>query len=166
MKLSRIILLFLVLFNAGYSFSQSNFVRITAFTGVSHQLVTFTKNETIYNFSGFYSVGFPVGLIFWKTADFGFSVELTPTLRAENGNSRMSNLLFHPGVVFKLKNDFRFFGRAAFETSGRYGFTPIISKTFYRAKDYSFYASLSSPFRFGNSADPSMGLAVQVGIVF
>lgn len=166
MKLLRITLLLALLLNVDYVFSQPNFVKITAFTGVIHQLVTFTKNETTYNFNGVYQVGFPIGLIFWKNADFGFSIELAPSIRAENGNSKMSNLLFHPGVAFKLKNDFRFFGRAAFETSGRYGFTPVISKAFYRAKDHNFYASLSSPFRFGNSADPSMGIAFQVGVGF
>lgn len=166
MKFIRTYFVIVILSICNHAFSQNNFIKITAFTGISHQIVTFTKNETIYNFSGFYQVSFPVGMTFWKKPDFGFSFELTPSIRSENGSSKMNNLTFQPGVVFGLKNDFRFFGRAAFETSGRYGFTPILSKTFYKAKDHSFYASLSSPFRFGNNADASMGLTIQVGVSF
>lgn len=78
----------------------------------------------------------------------------------------MSNLLFHPDILVYLGNGFTFTGRAAFETSGRYGFTPNIIKTVVKTNNCSYYISFPTPFRFGNNQPTSFNLSFQKGIVF
>ncbi|MDB5014099.1 MAG: hypothetical protein JWQ25_2301, partial [Daejeonella sp.] len=102
--------------------------KITGYVGILHPIVTFNKHETHTNFSDYYVGGLPTGINIWKTAKVGFSMEIVPTIRAENGVSKMNNLLFHPGILLALGNGFTFAGRAAFETSGRYGLTPVLNK--------------------------------------
>jgi len=55
-------------------------------------------------------------------------MEFVPLIRAGNGTSKMNNFLFHPGALFGLGKGFTLATRAAFETSGRYGFTPVLNK--------------------------------------
>ncbi|MCH5689948.1 hypothetical protein LWM68_40415 [Niabella sp. W65] len=40
---------------------------------------------------------FPFGINIWKSSRIGFSIELAPGIRVENGSSKMNNLLIHPG---------------------------------------------------------------------
>ena len=102
----------------------------------------------------------------WKSQTIGFSAEFVPTIRAENGTSKMSNFLFHPGVLVGLANGWTFAGRAAFETPGRYGLTPVINKTVIKGKASSFFAAVPLPFRFGNDKPTSFTAGFQFGVAF
>jgi hypothetical protein len=146
--------------------AQNNFVKTTGFFAILHPLVTVSSQETVVNFRDYYMVGFPFGVNFWKTSKVAFSIEVIPFIKAENGSSKMNNVLFHPGLVFDVGNGFRVSTRAAFETAGRYGFTPVLAKTIYKAKNNSYFISLGFPARFGNDKPGSIGTALQFGTSF
>ena len=146
--------------------AQGNFVKTTAFFAVLHPLVTVSNQETVVNFRDYYMVGFPFGVNFWKSSKIAFSIEVIPFLKAENGSSKMNNILFHPGLVFDIGNGFRFSARAAFETAGRYGLTPVIAKTLWKGKNNSYYIAFGIPARFGNDKPGSLGTALQFGTSF
>lgn len=162
-KLSLISCTFFVFTSAH---AQSNFVKTTGFFAILHPLVTVSSQETVVNFRDYYVVGFPFGVNFWKSSKTAFSVEVIPFIKSENGSSKMYNVLFHPGLVFDIGNGFRFSARAAFETAGRYGFTPVLAKTLYKAKNNSYYVSFGIPARFGNDKPGSIGTALQFGTSF
>jgi hypothetical protein len=112
------------------------------------------------------SIGFPVGVNVLYGPRFGFSYELTPTVKASDGTSKMSNLLFDPGTMFRFDHGFTIISRLAFETSGRYGFTPVFNQVYARTKDINYFVALSLPTRFGNSELASVGLNLQIGFIF
>jgi|SRR6185312_1039196 len=128
-------------------------------------LVT-VASTTTYNFNGSTSIGFPVGVNVLYSDKFGFSYEFTPTIKAGGGTSKMSNLLFDPGTMFRFQHGFTFISRLAFETSGRYGFTPVFNQVYARSRDVNYFVALSTPVRFGNSAPSSIGLNFQSGFTF
>lgn len=78
----------------------------------------------------------------------------------------MANFTFHPGVLVALGKGWTFAGRAAFETSGRYGLTPILNKTVIKGKATSLFAAVPLPIRFGNDRPASFTLGFQFGIAF
>ena len=98
--------------------SPPAYPRMTGYLGVLHPIITFNEQGSETNFNTYYAVGFPIGLNLWKTKQIGFSVEVVPLIRAENGSSRVTNVLFHPGVLVNLGHDFTLASRLAFETSG------------------------------------------------
>jgi len=129
-------------------------------------IVTFS-NTTTYNFNkGTASIGFPVGVNVLYSDKFGFSYEFTPTIKSTGGASKVSNILFDPGTMFRFEHGFTFISRLAFETSGRYGFTPVFNQVYARSKGVNYFVALSTPVRFGNATDASVGLNVQFGFTF
>src|ERR1700743_2688499 len=112
------------------------------------------------------SIGFPIGVNVLYSDRFGFSYEFTPTVKASGGSSKMSTLLFDPGTMFRFDHGFTIITRLAFETSGRYGFTPVFNQVYARSKYVNYFVALSAPARFGNSAPASIGLNVQFGFTF
>ncbi|QDK80560.1 hypothetical protein EXU85_18900 [Spirosoma sp. KCTC 42546] len=140
--------------------------RMVGYLGVLHPIVTFDGNGSETNFNQYYVVGFPIGLNLWKTKQLGFSVEVVPLIRAENGTSRVANVLFHPGVLVNLGHDFTLASRLAFETSGRYGFTPVLNKLVKKGPTTSYFVAVPLPVRFGNDRPTSMTVGLQFGIVF
>jgi len=112
------------------------------------------------------SIGFPIGVNVLYSDHFGFSYEFTPTIKASDGNSKMSNLLFDPGTMFRFDHGFTIITRAAFETSGRYGFTPVFNQIYARTKDVNYFVALSLPNRFGDNEAYSLGLNLQIGFIF
>ncbi|MDB5119136.1 MAG: hypothetical protein JWN56_354 [Sphingobacteriales bacterium] len=140
--------------------------KITGYVGILHPIVTFNKHETHTNFSDYYIGGLPTGINIWKSAKVGFSMEIVPTIRAENGVSKMNNLLFHPGILLGLGNGFTFAGRAAFETSGRYGVTPVLNKVVVKNKHSNYFVAVPVPVRFGNDLPTSLTVGFQFGIGF
>ncbi|MFI5139014.1 MAG: hypothetical protein ACHQIM_14420 [Sphingobacteriales bacterium] len=112
------------------------------------------------------SIGFPIGVNVLYSNKFGFSYEFTPTIKASGGTSKMSNLLFDPGTMFRFDHGFTIISRLAFETSGRYGFTPVFNQVYARSKDVNYFVALSLPARFGASTAASIGLNFQVGFIF
>lgn len=93
-------------------------------------------------------------------------MEFVPFIRAADGTSRMNNFLFHPGALFALGKGYTLATRAAFETSGRYGFTPVINKVVKRNKGSSYYVAIPVPVRFGNDLPSTISIAFQFGVAF
>lgn len=162
---------FLLLLNSftHAAFSQTTppaYPRMAGYMGILHPLLTFSSEGTTPNFRDFYVIGFPTGLNLWKTPKIGFSVEIVPLIRVEKGVSKMSNILFHPGILLGLGKGFTFAGRAAFETSGRYGFTPVLNKAFKRNNNSNYFIAIPLPVRFGNDHPASATIGLQFGLAF
>jgi len=133
--------------------------------------VKIDKDQTIWEFQNATTIGFPVGLNVYYSKKFGFSYEITPSVQwsqpsGKPATSKTSNLLFDPGPIFRFEHGFNIIARLAFETQGRYGFTPVFNKVYARTKDVDYWLSLSLPVRFGNSQPASIGLNLQIGFTF
>jgi len=150
----------------GQNQTAATYPKIAGYVGIMHPIVTFSSAGTDTNFGSHYVVSMPVGINIWKSQKVGFSAEFVPTLRAENGSSKMNNFTFHPGVLLALGSGFTFAGRLAFETSGRYGLTPVLNKTVIKSKSCSYFAAVPLPLRFGNDKPASFTLGFQFGIAF
>ncbi|MHA4895209.1 hypothetical protein ACXZ1K_10675 [Pedobacter sp. PWIIR3] len=154
--------------NACISSGQTTqtYPKLAGYVGIVHPIVTFSSEGTHTNFKDSYTVGMPIGINIWKSAKIGFSSEIVPTIKAANSSSKVSNVLFHPGILVVLGSGFTFVGRAAFETSGRYGLTPVINKTVKKNKGSSYFVAIPLPVRFGNDQPSSFGIGFQFGIAF
>lgn len=164
-------LLLLFLLSRNISFSQEitpaqPYPKTTGYASVVHPIVTFDKNGNTFNFSNSYTVGFPFGINILKSDKIGFSFEIAPTIKVESRTDKVSNLLFHPGVMFRFKNGFTFLTRMAFETSGRYGLTTVFNKVLLAKKNVKYFVAVPVPFRFGNDKPTSIGLGLQFGVGF
>lgn len=164
------ILFFLVLYGilsqAQTTPTPVTYPRVTGYVGIVHPIVTYGSDQPHYNFDGAYTVGMPTGINIWKNPKIGFSMEFVPHVRTTNGTSKMSNFLFHPGVLVALGKGFTFAGRTAFETSGRFGFTPVLNKTMIKNKNSSFFVAMPFPVRFGNDLPATFTIGFQFGIAF
>jgi uncharacterized protein YneR len=150
-------------------FSQqiaTEYPKVTGYMGLVHPIVTVNQEETVWLFAQSYTVGFPVGINFLKNEKIGFSTEFVPFINARNNESKMSNFLFHPGVMFRFKKGLTLVTRLAFETSGRYGFTPVINKVVKRNKNSNYFIAVPLPVRFGNNRSTSFTVGFQFGIGF
>ena len=98
----RFVLLFALLALSTNVFSQTTYPKITGYFSVMHPIVTLSSEETAVNFRDYYSVNFPTGINIWKSAKIGFSFEIAPSVRTENGISKVNSVLFHPGVLIGL----------------------------------------------------------------
>jgi len=133
--------------------------------------VTINKNTTTYEFQNATTIGFPVGVNVYFRKRFGFSYEITPSVAwsqpaGKAGTSKTSNLLIDPGPIFRLDHGFNIIPRLAFETQGRYGFTPVFNKVYCRTPDVDYWFSVSFPARFGNNQPASIGASLQIGFTF
>ncbi|REG98320.1 hypothetical protein [Flavobacterium aquicola] len=164
-QIRHAVLLVLMMMNTSV-FSQTTYPKITGYFGILHPFVTFSGNETSVNFRDYYAVGFPTGINIWKSSKIGFSFEVVPHIKTDDGISKMNNFLFHPGVLVALGNGYTFAGRAAFETSGRYGFTPVLNKTVIKNDNCSYFVAIPLPVRFGNEHPASFTATFQFGIAF
>jgi hypothetical protein len=140
--------------------------KIKGYVGILHPLVTFNSEETTVNFKDYYSIGMPIGINIWKSKTIGFSFEIVPTIKSDKKISKVNNILIHPGILVRLKNEFTFAGRIAFETSGRYGFTPVLSKAIGIHNDFNYFIAVPIPIRFGNDKSASATIGLQFGIAF
>ncbi|SEJ54874.1 hypothetical protein SAMN05216327_112180 [Dyadobacter sp. SG02] len=140
--------------------------RVAGYVGILHPIVTFSNEGTTTNFDSYYVVGLPTGINIWKSPKIGFSAEFVPLIRAEKGTSKMANFLFHPGILVTLAPGLTFAGRAAFETAGRYGFTPVLNKIVKKNKHSGYFVAVPVPFRFGNGHPASVTVGFQFGITF
>jgi len=139
---------------------------IKAYVDIVHPIYTWSKDGNHANFDDSYVVGNPWGINIWKNKKFGFTFEFTPTIKFTNSGSKMTNFLFHPGVLYRIGHEFTLIGRVAYETSGRYGFTPILNKVVYRSKANTIFIAALLPIRFGNALAPSYTAAFQFGLGF
>jgi hypothetical protein len=134
-------------------------------------LVTINKNTTTAEFESATTIGFPAGINIYYSKKFGFSYEFAPSVAIQKSSgkestSKTSNLLFDPGPIFRFKKGFNFIPRLAFETQGRYGFTPVFNKVYLKTNMMDYWFSISLPVRFGNSLPSSIGASLQIGFTF
>lgn len=145
---------------------QTTYPRITGYLGIVHPLLTFSTDGAHTNFKDSYVVGLPIGINIWKSDKIGFSSEIVPFIKATSTNSKVNNVLFHPGILVALGNGVTFAGRLAFETSGRYGVTPVFNKVVKKNKASSYFIAIPLPARFGNDQTSTYGAGFQFGISF
>lgn len=157
--------LFVVIFTTSQA-QTTVYPKVTGYVSVLQPLTTWTKSGFASNFGNVYVIGFPFGVNILKSDNFGVSFEIVPAIRTEKNTSRMNTVLFHPGAMFRFKHGFTFIGRMAFETSGRYGVTPVFNQVIKKGKDASMYVSVPLPVRFGMDLPVSIGAGLQVGVSF
>jgi hypothetical protein len=165
----NVLLIIFLLTNSGITSAQitpSVYPKIVGYFSLVHVVATADLNGVTHNFNPAYTVGFPTGINILKSDKIGFSFEITPFIKTENGTSRMSNILFHPGVMFRFPYRFTINQRLAFETNGRFGETTVFSKVVKVNPNSTFFVAIPVPVRFGNSQPVSVGIALQVGIGF
>jgi len=146
--------------------AASGYPKVVGYMAVIHPIITLDKNGNTTNFSDGYTVGFPTGIHILKSDRFGYSFEVVPFIKSADGTSKVNNVLFHPGLIFRFPKSWILYTRMAFETSGRYGFTPSISKIVYKAKYNNFFVTIPVPLRFGNDKPASIGFGLQMGLTF
>jgi hypothetical protein len=163
-----ILLLLILTTGALKSIAQQTpaYPRIAGYFSVVQPIGSWNKDGFTSNFSGAYTIGFPFGLNLLKSDKFGISFEVAPSIRTEKNVSKVSSVLFHPGAMFRFQHGFTFIGRMAFETSGRFGFTPVFNQRIVKGKDAAMFLSVPIPVRFGNGAPASIGTGLQVGVSF
>lgn len=144
----------------------TTYPKITGYVGIMHPIVTFGNGGAHTNFDDAYVGGLPTGINIWKSPKIGFTFEVVPFIRVADGTSKMNNLLFHPGLLVSLGHGFTLANRLAFETSGRYGVTPVLNKIIKKYKDYSYFIALPVPARFGNNQPSTLGIGFQFGVAF
>jgi hypothetical protein len=155
-------------------FSQSQvpppvYPKVVGYLSFILPMVTANKDKTSNDFSGGFNefaIGFPVGVNVLYSAHFGFSYEITPTIQAAPGSTKTSKILIDPGPMFRFSHGFTIIPRLAFETAGRYGFTPVFNEVYARTKLANYFVALSLPARFGNNELPTIGLSLQLGLIF
>jgi hypothetical protein len=149
--------------------AQQTYPKTVGYFSFILPMVTVNKDKTTNDFSGGingFAIGFPVGVNILYSQHFGFSYEITPTIQASPGTTKTSKILFDPGPMFRFSHGFTFIPRLAFETAGRYGFTPVFNEVYARTKVANYFVALSLPARFGNSELPTLGLNLQLGLIF
>ena len=168
-KIPLLILLFFLTKNAfaQQTSVENSYPKVAGYMGILHPLNTWSADGTSTgNFGSVYTIGFPTGINILKSDKIGFSFEFVPTIRSENGVSKMNNFLFHPGVMFRFKHGLTLVTRAAFETSGRYGFTPVLNKVVKKNKHSNYFVAIPLPVRFGNDRPTTYTLGFQFGVGF
>lgn len=158
--------LFALVLSGLTAFSQTTYPKITGYFGIMHPIVTVSSDETNVNFRDYYAVGFPTGINIWKSEKIGFSFEIVPNIKDDEGTDKVNSILFHPGVLVALGKGYTFAGRAAFESNGRYGFTPVLNKTIIKNQTCSYYVAVPLPVRFGNDHPATFTTGFQFGIAF
>lgn len=145
---------------------EKSFPEIKGFVGIVHPIYTWSSEGDFVNFKNYYLFGMPCGINIWKNEKLGFSFEITPSIRSTTAESKVSNILFHPGILYRLGNGYTFAGRAAFDITGRYGVTPILSKILIKKTDWNLFVSILFPIRFGNNQAPTISSGILFGIGF
>ena len=141
-------------------------LKTKGYFSIAHPILTSDANGIVYNFDHQYTVAFPMGINILKNNNLAFSFEFAPTIKSVGGITKETNFLFHPGIIFRRPHNFNFLTRAAFETSGRFGCTFVFNKVFFKTNNYSYWAAIPVPFRFGNNAPASVGIGLQFGFTF
>jgi len=160
-------LTFTFLFSNVYSQqSTQTYPRIIGYFSVYHPIETLSNGNFTGNFGKVYTVTFPFGIHILKSEHFGVSFELSPCIRTENNISKVSSVAFNPGVFFRFKHSYTLVSRLAFESSGRFGFTPALLKVLKRGKDCNLFTALALPARFGNNQVSSLSSGIQLGLTF
>ncbi|MCU0391814.1 MAG: hypothetical protein MUE81_11910 [Thermoflexibacter sp.] len=141
--------------------------KTSAYIGIVHPIINFTKDATTFNFNNSYLAGLTTAIIIKKAENYAYSLELVAFVRAQDGNSRTSNLMFHPGVTRFFKKNYAITPRLGFESNGRYGFTFVFTKTMFKvAKSHAVNFNLVNLYRFGAEQPSSITFAVNLTFGF
>ena len=111
-------------------------------------------------------IGFPIGVNVLYSDKFGFSYEITPTVKENSTTNGTSSILFDPGTMFRFEHGFTIITRLAFTTDGQYGFTPVFNQIYARTKAVNYFVAGSIPVRFGGGGPATIGLSLQIGFIF
>ena len=174
MSIKNFSLTLILIFQITYSYCQSQpgqqvYPKTVGYLSFILPMVTINKSTTTNDFSGGinkFAIGFPVGINVLYSQHFGFSYEITPTIQASPGSTKTSKILIDPGPMFRFSHGFTFIPRLAFESTGRYGFTPVFNQIYARSKFANYFVAVSLPARFGNNELPSIGANLQFGLIF
>lgn len=134
-------------------------LKISAYFGLVHPVATVQSSDVKMNFDNGYVVGFVSGISFQKNPKYGYSLEIVSLIEANSQINKVTNIVIQPGIYFPLKKGWTFTHRFSFETSGRYGVTPSISKVLIKG-DHPVSFTIPIPMRFGNEQEFSVGTAV------
>ena len=145
---------------------KPTYPRVVGYLSFILPLETFSSGSFTPDFNGTTKIGFPVGVNVLYSDKFGFSYEITPTIKEAKGTNGVSSILFDPGTMFRFEHGFTIITRLAFQTDGKYGFTPVFNQVYARTKDVNYFVALSTPVRFGGGEASSIGLSLQIGFIF
>ncbi|MEB0260085.1 MULTISPECIES: hypothetical protein [unclassified Mucilaginibacter] len=159
-------LLLLLILKVGFAQQTAIYPKVTGYFSILQPLTTYKDGSFTSNFGNVYVIAFPFGVNLIKSDSFGISFEVAPAIRTEKNISKVNSVLFHPGAMFRFKHGFTFIGRMAFETSGRFGVTPVFNQVIKKGKDASLFVSVPFPVRFGNGLPASIGTGLQLGVSF
>jgi len=134
-------------------------LKINGYFGVLHPIATLQGGQVTTNFDEAYTVAFPTGINVQRNTGMGFSFEIVPTIKTNSQRSSVSSVAIQPGIAFPLKNGWTFVNRVSFETTGRYGITPVISKVIVPGKN-AVSCVVPIPVKFGNQQPASVTAAV------
>lgn len=134
-------------------------LKVSGYFGVLHPIATLQGGQVTTNFDDAYTVAFPTGINVQRNAGMGFSFEIVPTIKSNSLRSSVSGVAIQPGVSFPLKNGWTFVNRVSFETSGRYGITPVIAKVIIPGKN-AVSCVMPIPIKFGNEQPASVTAAL------
>lgn len=162
MRIKQSLLVSFLVFSVVANSQTATSPKITTYFSVYHTIATYSQNTPTYIFgTSNYTVGFPIGINVYKNPKVGFSFEFTPFITSTNSakagtsQSKLSELLFHPGLLIPLKHGFSMTERIALSTSGRYGLTQVFTKVLAKDNYCSYYMSIPIGVRFGNENSPT-----------
>jgi hypothetical protein len=166
MRIFIIILIILGIRSLIQAQTKAMYPKMIAYFSITHPIGNWNKEGMKYNFEDNYTVIFPVGLNLMKSERFGFSFELSPAIRSDRNGTKVTSVLFHPGVLFRFDRGFGMVGRLAFESNGRFGFTPVLNKVIIKKTTHNYWLAAPFPVRFGNNQPTSVGVGMQFGVGF
>jgi hypothetical protein len=146
--------------------AKTTYPKVVGYLSFILPLETYSSGSLTPDFNGTTKIGFPVGVNVLYSDKFGFSYEITPTIKEAKGTNGVSNILFDPGTMFRFEHGFTIITRLAFQTDGKYGFTPVFNQVYAHTKDVNYFVALSTPVRFGGGEASSIGLSLQIGFIF
>lgn len=126
---------------------------ISAHIGLMQMIFAVSDGDTRdLSYSSYYSIGLPVGISFPTGGRFVLDLEMVSFVRPHFDNPDRDvevDLLLHPGFLARLGHGFSAGLRAAAElNSDKYGFTPLVNKSFPLKSGNSFFVELLFPGRF------------------
>ena len=140
--------------------------------GVVQIIFSHNNGETVFfDRTSVYSVGFPFGITLNTSGKLKIDLELVPFINPYIYSDRpyKIHLLYHPGILYPLKDGWTLGLMAAFEIGeGQFGSTPLINKAFKINKGTAFFIEFVAPGRFGpekNSGYTQLG-GVHFGLGF
>jgi len=178
MKLSCRLSLLLIIFSIPLSIFCQNtpapndlpkppsYPKIAVYMCFALPIVSTNSKITTWNFSNSWTIGVASGINIYFSDKFGFSYDMGPFITTTKGISKVSNFVFDPGPVFRLKNGYSITTRMSFETGGRFGESTVFAKVFTPSKSSSLFVALGIPIRFGNNLPASIGASLFFGIGF